>query len=117
MEPVLRDLRSSGIEAPRIEDDDWSDDPEQHSAMMWSRAGNGAGVSVLGWESRCERIAAVADQVQDWAIMELWGREPTNWPPCPRHPDSHPMTADCHEGAAVWRCPSDQVRVAEIATL
>ena len=115
--PVLRDLGNSGIAAPRIEDDDWSDDPGQLSAMMWSRQGNGAGVSVLPSEPECERTASAADQVQDWVIEERWGREPTNWPRCPRHPDTHPMTATGRGEVAVWACPTGGVAVCRIGEL
>ncbi len=117
MAPVLRDLRAAGITAPRIENDDWAGDPEQLSAMMWSRHGNGAGVSVLLSEPECERTASAADQVQDWVIEELWGRAPTNWPRCPRHPDNHPMAAICRDEAAVCACPADGVAVCEIGKL
>ena len=53
-----------------------------------------------------QRIASVADQVQEWAVEELCavGR-PTNWPPSPQHPHSHPLSAVVQEGQAVWSCP------------
>lgn len=115
--PVLRDLRRAGVAAPRIEDDDWSGDPGQPSAMMRSRDGSGAGVSVSLSEPECERVASAADQVQDWVIEERWGRAPTNWPRCPRHPDNHPMTAICRSEAAVWACPADGIAVCDIGKL
>lgn len=117
MAPVLRDLRAAGITAPRIEDDDWTGDPGQPSAMLKSSDGSAAGVSVSLSEPECERVAAAADQVQDWAIEELWGSAPTNWPRCPRHPDNHPMAAICRDEVAVWACPADSVTVCEIGKL
>ncbi|MFT4217777.1 MAG: hypothetical protein QM619_11430 [Micropruina sp.] len=59
-------------------------------------------------EALPKQIASVADQVQEWVWDELWGRQaPTNWPVCPRHPDSHPMKATAQGAAGVWACPND----------
>ncbi|HEX2895886.1 MAG TPA: hypothetical protein VHO29_17920 [Marmoricola sp.] len=79
LEPILRDLRAAGLDEPRVEDHDWAEDPERPSAMLWSRDGSGSGVSVLRSATPSERVTAVADQVQEWAIEEqLWGAAPTN---------------------------------------
>jgi len=80
MAPVLRDLRSAGIAASRIEDCDWTDDPESASVMLWSPDGSGTSIFVSRAAPEFEREAMVADQVQDWVIEELWGHGPTNWP-------------------------------------
>lgn len=117
MAPVLRDLRSTGIAPPRIEDRDWTDDPSSASVMLWSPDGSGAGVYVSRAAPEFEREAMVADQVQDWVIEELWGDGPTNWPPCPRHPNSHPMTVSTREAAAVWTCPADEVVILPVGEL
>lgn len=117
MEPVLRDLRGAGVAPPRVEDDDWTDDADCASAMLWSPDGSGRGVYVSRLVPECERVAAVADQVQEWVIEELWGQAPTNWPPCPRHPDHHPMRAVPREGAAVWECPADETLVSPVGAL
>lgn len=117
MEPVLRDLRGAAIPAPRVEDDDWTGDPESPSVMLWGSDGSGAGVSVTRSAPEFERIASVADQVQEWAIEELWGRASTNWPPCPRHPNGHPMKATTRGVSAVWVCPADEALVSEIGML
>jgi hypothetical protein len=117
MEPVLRDLRGVGIAPPRIEYDEWTDDPDSASAMMWSPDGSGTGVYVSRLAPEFERVAAVADQIQEWAIEELWGQGPTNWPPCPQHPDRHPMKAATRDGAAVWECPVDETFISPIGSL
>ena len=118
LEPILRDLRAAGLEEPRIEDREWTDDPDRPSAMLWSPDGSGSGVSVLRPAAPSERIAAVADQVQEWAIEgQLWGAGLTNWPRCPRHPDSHPMQATTVNGSAVWVCPASHDVVAPIGAL
>lgn len=115
MAPVLRDLELTGI-SPRIEDVDWADDPEVSSAMLWGATG-GTGVWLSRSAPEFERVAMLADQIQEWAIEELWIAAPTNWPRCPRHPDSHPMKATTLDGAAVWTCPRDQVMVCRVGQL
>jgi hypothetical protein len=117
MAPVLRDLRGAGIAAPRIEDDDWTDDPDAASVMLWSPDGGGTGVYVSRSAPACERVAAMADQVQEWAIEELWGQASTNWPECPHHPNSHPLKAITRDGVAVWSCPADQTPFSQIGAL
>jgi hypothetical protein len=117
MAPVLRDLRSAGIAAPRIEDRDWTDDPGSSSVMLWSPDGGGTGVYVSRAAPEFERVAMVADQVQEWAIEELWGEAPTNWPRCPRHPNSHPMKVSTRDAAAVWTCPADEVVISPVGEL
>lgn len=117
MAPVLRDLRSAGIAAPRIEDRDWSDEPEWSTAMMWSPDGSGSGVYVSRLAPEFERVAMVADQVQEWAIEELWRAAPTNWPPCPHHPDNHPMEVSTQDAAAVWTCPVDGAVISPVGEL
>jgi hypothetical protein len=117
MEPILRDLAGAGIAAPRVDDDDWADDPDSVSAMLWSHDGSGTGVRVSRSASAFERIAAIADQVQEWAIHELWPEEPTNWPPCRNHPNGHPLEATSRAGAAVWACPADNTAFSPIGAL
>lgn len=65
-----------------------------------------------------QRIAGVADQVQEWAVEELWrtGR-PATWPECPWHPGSHPMTAVARDGRAGWTCPGSGREAGLIGTL
>ena len=117
LKPVLRDLQSTGVAAPRIEDVGWTDDPDRPSVMLWSADGSGTGVFVSRSQSLPERAAAMADKVQEWAIEEVWGRAPTNWPPCPRHPDSHPMKATTQGGVPAWVCPADDTFVATVGTV
>jgi hypothetical protein len=104
--PVLRDLGNSSSVIPRVEDGQWSDVEGQVTAMLFSPGGSGQGVSAMTGEPLPQRIASVADQIQEWAVEELCsvGR-PTNWPPCPQHPHSHPLSAVVREGQAVWSCP------------
>lgn len=64
-----------------------------------------------------ERVASMADQVQEWAIEELWGQASTNWPACPQHPNSHPLKATTLGGSAVWVCPADGALISKIGML
>lgn len=115
LEPILRDLKRGGLDEPRIEDRDWTGDSETTSAMLWSIDGSGSGVSVLLSETPSERIADMADQVQQWAIEDqLWRAGATNWPRCPAHPNAHPLQAAAVNDAAVWVCPQNRDVVAQI---
>jgi hypothetical protein len=104
--PVLHDLGACGAPVPDVRDDQWSDFPGQVTAMLHDTDGTAQGVSAMAGETLPERIASVADQVQEWAVEALWraGR-PAVWPECPEHPDTHPLTATLREDRAVWICP------------
>lgn len=117
MEPVLRDLRTVGIAPSGIAHRDWTQDLGRPSVMLFGVDGSGMGIAVARADPLHERVAAVADQVQEWAIEELWGRGATNWPPCPQHPDSHPLRATTRAGIAVWLCPTDDTVAAPIGAL
>ncbi|MGH3983798.1 MAG: hypothetical protein ACRDST_14225 [Pseudonocardiaceae bacterium] len=107
LEPVLRDMGVSGIPVPVVSEDDWAGDPEIASAMLFSRDGSGVGVSVMASGAETDRVARVADQVQEWVIEQLWAQSSTNWPSCPSHPGNHPLSASVIGRVAVWTCPSD----------
>ena len=115
--PVLHDLRATGAPLPRIEPSPWTGDLNRPGAMLRSPDGRGQGVAVTSGRPRVEQVAEVADRVQEWAVEELWGQAPTNWPRCPRHPDSHPLEARLRGGAAWWTCPRDDVAVSEVGDL
>jgi hypothetical protein len=115
--PVLHDLEGAAVAAPRIEAADRTGDPDWPSVMLWSPTGNGMGVQVSRLAPMSERIASVADQVQEFVIEELWGQAPTSWPPCPRHPTAHPMRALAQDDTAVWVCPVDDSLMSVIGRL
>jgi hypothetical protein len=117
LEPVLRDIRTSGVPMPEIRDEDWADDPLTATAMLCSPEGSASGLRVDIDAPERDRIAMVADQVQEWVIEELWGHAATNWPPCPNHPDSHPLTASTRDGVAFWICPSDLMPFSPVGSL
>jgi hypothetical protein len=116
--PVVRDLENSGSVVPAVRDEQWAGVEGQVTAMLYSPGGWGQGVWAMTSEALPERIAAVADQVQEWAVEELCsiGR-PTNWPQCPEHPGAHPLAPVVSDGRAVWTCPKTGDVVAEIGQL
>ncbi|MGY1841300.1 MULTISPECIES: hypothetical protein [unclassified Modestobacter] len=114
---VLADLSATGAPVPRIEARDWPDDPGRAGAMLWSADGSGQGVAVSLGQPYDQQVAEVADTVQEWAIEALWASRPTNWPPCPRHPATHPLAATLRDGEAVWACPRDGVAVSAVGAL
>jgi hypothetical protein len=116
--PVMQDLTTTGAPVPRVVDDGWAADAATASAMLWSVAGHGSGISVPLGAPRADQVAQVADMVQDWVVEELWGNEEgTNWPPCPDHPGAHPLEAVVRDGAARWTCPHEGTAVAVVGAL
>ena len=115
--PVLADLRATGAPLPRIEASGWPADATRAGAMLWSRRGSGQGVAVTLGRPPAEQVAEVADQVQEWAVEDLWGTAPTNWPPCPHHPTTHPLEARLDDATAWWVCPRGGSRVSPVGTL
>jgi hypothetical protein len=103
---VLRDLGNSGAPVPDVRDKQWSNFPGQMTAMLHDTDGTAQGVFAMASESLPQRIASVADQVQEWAVEALWhAGGPATWSECPMHPNSHPLTATVQEDRAVWICP------------
>jgi len=63
-------------------------------------------------------LAELASRVQDWAVEDLGTRRlPTNWPPCPVHPGTHPLRAAEDGDRAVWRCPAQGEVIAAVGSL
>jgi hypothetical protein len=116
--PVLRDLESSGSVVPDVRDDQWSGVDGQVTAMLYSADGSGQGVSAMITEPPAQRVASVADQVQEWVLEELCsiGR-PAAWPECPQHPGSHPLSAGVRGSRPAWTCPGTGRIVSEIGRL
>ena len=73
--------------------------------MFVNQDGQGQGILVPDGD-RPRQLARVADQVQEWAVEELWylGR-PATWPECPFHPESHPLEPAVIADTALWQCP------------
>jgi hypothetical protein len=110
LDVVLAELqRTSGLRPFLEERDGW--------VMLRNQDGQGQGVQLRG-EGEPDELARLADQVQEWAVEELWNRgRSTSWPECPFHPNSHPLKPAVVAGAAWWRCPKNAERVAVIGAL
>jgi hypothetical protein len=81
---VLRDLGNSGAPVPDVRDTQWSNFPGQITAMLHDTDGTAQGVFAMASESLPQRIASVADQVQEWAVEALWrAGGPATWPEMP----------------------------------
>lgn len=117
LEPGLRDLAVMPARS-RVEPSDWGSVPEQITAMSRWPDGSGTGVYVLATDSPAQRIAMLADQVQDATVEALpYMGHPAVWPECPDHPDGHPLHAGCVDGAAVWTCPRAGRQIGETGRL
>jgi hypothetical protein len=112
--PVLRDVCTSGVPEPGLDGYGWVDDPSVASVML----GGSTGLSVEVEAPEESRVAAAADQVQEWVIEELGSTgTATNWPPCPRHLASHPLQSVVLDGVATWICPADGEQIGPIGSL
>jgi hypothetical protein len=87
------------------------------NVMFLNQDGHGQGIQVREGD-RPHQLAQIADQVQEWAVEELWSRgRPATWPECPLHPDSHPLEPVVVAGTALWQCPKTAEPVAAIGEL
>lgn len=115
-EPVYRDLRASCPVLPVLE----QADDQALDTGLWLKESDGSGrmITVLPRMGKAERIAHLADQVQEWAVEALWSAGlPATWPECPAHPETHPLAAGVSSRQAVWQCPrtgSTTVRVGQL---
>ncbi len=115
---VLRDLQNTSGPIPEVRDRPFDYDDDRATAMVYSAAGFGRGVSAYRHNTPAERLASVADQVQEWAVEALWtAARPATWPECPQHPDAHPLSAVARGGRAEWICPVSGRAVGEIGRL
>ena len=120
LEPVLRDLRSSGAIVPDIVEEA-HDDGGPDCVCAWIQTPGGAGsrgISVLVSIPAPERLAGLADQLQEWEVEELAvaGR-PATWPECPLHPRTHPLAPEVRGDRATWCCPASGQAISVIGAL
>jgi hypothetical protein len=65
-----------------------------------------------------ERLADLADQLQDWEVEELAAAgRPATWPQCPQHPGSHPLAPRALGDQAAWCCPASGQIISVIGAL
>jgi hypothetical protein len=108
--PVLRDLRVAGAIVPEVRYEAMEDRGPGYVCAVISppgRAPGSVGVWVAADQPAAERVAGLAEQVQEWEVEALAAAgRPATWPECPGHPASHPLEAAVSpDGAAIWRCP------------
>ncbi len=119
-ESVLRDLRKTCAVLPIIERAGAHAGAGDPGPGLWLKDSDGTGQMImvgLGL-SRAEQLARLADQTQEWAVEALWAAGlSTNWPECPAHPRTHPLSADLDGNLAVWCCPGSGRTMALIGQL
>jgi hypothetical protein len=115
--PVLRDLAATGTSMPVIREEAHEEGDGLVCAWLEGVGGTGQGIRVAPYYPPAERLADLADQVQEWVIEELHatGESPV-WPPCPRHPN-HPLQSEVRDEMAVWICPRSGQVVSAIGAL
>lgn len=113
LEPVLQDMRSSSAIVPDVLE-------QAHEYCVQSPDGAGSPWSIRVQASLPppERLAGLADQLQEWEIEELAAtRRPATWPQCPQHPDTHPLAPRARNDQAVWCCPASGQVISVIGAL
>lgn len=104
---VLRDARDLGLDL-RLEIVPGSalgEDPRSLYLRMQD------GLTMLtdgdGGRGHAQERATLADTVHDWIVEELPAlHQPTNWPPCSLHPQTHPLQVGSDGDAVLWVCPA-----------
>jgi len=119
------DRRSSGAIVPRVVEEA-HDDPGPDGVSAWIRLPGGDGFHDVGSRGiqvqvslpPAERLAGLADQLQDWEVEELAAAgRPATWPECPQHPGSHPLAPRVSGGQAAWCCPVSGQVISAIGAL
>ncbi|MGW6903081.1 hypothetical protein [Streptomyces sp. NPDC054940] len=113
LEAVLHDLRAQCAVRPRLRED------EEYGLMLHAPDGSGQGLMIPPpGVTPAQRLASLADQVQEWAVEALWSEGVAAvWPHCPDHPDTHPLQARVVDGTAVWACPKGGAVFARVGGL
>jgi len=118
--PLLRDIEMTGAIPLAIQEETYAGfDDDFVSVWAWHSDATGQGVFVPSERLSAERVARLAEQLQEWEIEELAavGRSAT-WPECPNHPNSHPLEPMVsEENTAIWRCPRDGQVICAIGSL
>ncbi|MBA2716504.1 MAG: hypothetical protein H0U51_05530 [Propionibacteriales bacterium] len=115
---ALHDIDAQGGIRPGVIDEAWADFPGQESAMLAWPDGSRVGIWVMKATPVAEQFAAVADQIQDAEVEALAAvSRSAVWPECPRHPNSHPLSAIVRDDVAVWACKVIDGVIAPIGAL
>jgi hypothetical protein len=125
VEPILRDLRTSGAIVPDVVAEAHDDTgPDRVAAWILppgstdTRSVGSQGIYVQVNASPPERLADLADQIQEWEVEELSAAgRPATWPDCPEHPNTHPLTPKARGDQAAWCCPRTGQVIGTIGSL
>ena len=120
LEPILRDMHSSGAIVPNILEEAHDDlGPDCVCAWIQSPGGAGSqGIRVQASLPAPERLADLADQLQEWEVEELAAAgRPATWPECRQHPDTHPLAPQARGDQAAWCCPASGQVISVIGAL
>jgi hypothetical protein len=116
--PLLDDLAHTGAVLPTVETK--SDRLDGQEIGAWIRNGDLGGQEIFVELSlpHPERLAALAEQIQEWEIEALWtAARSATWPECPQHPNTHPLEPAASADHARWRCPASGQDVSAIGRL
>jgi hypothetical protein len=113
VDPIMRDLRSSGAIVPEVVEEAHDDAGPDRVAAWIQPPGSGdtrsvgsQGIYIQVDVSAPERLANLADQIQEWEVEELAAAgRPATWPECPQHPNTHPLAPETRGDRAAWCCP------------
>lgn len=112
LETVLCDVRAQSAVQPEVRVE------PAYGPVLYTPGGSGQGLTRPRGATVPDRLADLADQVQEWAVEALWSEGVAAvWPHCPEHPNSHPLRATVADEAAVWACPKSGAVVARIGEL
>lgn len=106
--PILRDITATGAILPEVQEEAHEDlGADVVSAWVQGPDGIfGSGIRVDMHVAPEERLADIAEQLQEWEMEELAAAgRPATWPECPEHPNSHPLSPQVRNGVAMWCCP------------
>ena len=113
LDPLLRDMRSNGAIVPDVLE-------AAHEFCVQSPDGAGSpwSIRVQAGLPPPERLAGLADQLQEWEIEELAAAgRPATWPECPQHPDTHPLAPQARGDQATWCCLASGQLISGIGAL
>jgi len=112
LETVFHDLRAQSAVQPELREN------PGYGPVLYAPDGSGQGLTQPRGTTAPDRLADLADQIQEWAVEALWTEGVAAvWPHCPEHPNSHPLRATVVDEVAVWACPRSGAVVARIGEL
>ena len=113
LEPILRDVDACAELALRMQNDyrppaHLGVPMDQGWLMIWTPDGAGTGVRIKEGGHELDQLADVFDQVHELVVEGRWNAGlSTSWPPCPAHPDRHPLGVELRGTQIFWACPID----------